>query len=177
MTRGSRSRGGGRGGGGEQRTKIPAGGGIRWRVGSEGAAVYSRGGSGGEDEPAEERLPIGLLADPTNPRPQHEKMPEVTDPAKILTSRERSKLISRSPPLGGRRPYTRARQSPRLHATATNQTLLPKKICKHCPTRSLFFPRSFHFACLGSFRCDTIEAPFLFSHSLNATRSPAKDGR
>ena len=123
MTRGSRSRGGGRGGGGEQRTKIPAGGGIRWRVGSEGAAVYSRGGSGGEDEPAEERLPIGLLADPTNPRPQHEKMPEVTDPAKILTSRERSKLISRSPPLGGRRPYTRARQSPRLHATATNQTL------------------------------------------------------
>ena len=121
MTRGSRSRGGVRGGGGEQRTKIPAGGGIRWRVGSEGAAVYSRGGSGGEDKPAEERL--GLLADPTNPRPQHEKMPEVTDPAKILTSRERSKLISRSPPLGGRRPYTRARQSPRLHATATNQTL------------------------------------------------------
>ena len=35
----------------------------------------------GEDEPAEERLPVGLLAGPANPTPQHEKMPEVKDPA------------------------------------------------------------------------------------------------
>ena len=94
MIRGSRSRGGVRGGGGEQKTKIPAGGGIRWRVGSEGAAVYSRSGSGGEDEPAEERL--GLLADPTNPRPQHEKMPEVTDPAsrtKLQVSKKKKKAF------------------------------------------------------------------------------------
>ena len=49
---------------------------------------------GGEEEPAEERLPVGLLAGPANPKPQHEKMPEVTDPAsrtKLQVSKKKKK--------------------------------------------------------------------------------------
>ena len=51
---------------------------------------------GGEEEPAEERLPVGLLAGPANPKPQHEKMPEVTDPAsrtKLQVSKKKKAFI------------------------------------------------------------------------------------
>ena len=55
---------------------------------------------GGEEEPAEERLPVGLLAGPANPKPQHEKMPEVTDPAsrtKLQVSKKKKKKLSSIP--------------------------------------------------------------------------------